>query len=168
MGQAAKARAWSIDERRTEVAKLLCKGWSNRRIAEHLGVGAATISRDSEVIAAEWAETRIRAIDHVRAVDLEKLASVESAALEIVETEADPDIKLRGLTGVVKTQERRAKLLGLDAAIEVQVTQRMSAEVSAMIETLRGQLSDAAFAEVIAALGGGSEEGEAGDEEPEG
>jgi IS30 family transposase len=157
-----KAKTLEIAQRRAEVSKLTFKRWSTRRIAEKLGVSHMTIARDVDAILTELAEAQTKDADKIRARECETLDRVEAAALGIVidaEVE-DKELALKAADRVAKIQERRAKLLGLDAAIEVQVTQRLATELDTVLETLRGKLSGEAFEEVVAALGGGGEESE--------
>lgn len=152
-----------IAERRREVAALTYRGWSTRRIAEKLGVGHATVARDVDAVLTELVEHQAKDAEKIRARELETLAQAEAAVLDVLADDSaeDTETRLKAVDRVTKVQERRAKLLGLDAAIEIQVTQRMSDQMTAVLDALRGRLSDEAFAQVVAALGGGSEGGEA-------
>lgn len=161
-----RGKKLALAERRAEVSDLTFQGWTTRRIAAKLGVSHATIARDVDLILTELAEHQIKDAEKIRARECENLARAESAALKILtgaEAE-DQELALKAADRIAKIQERRAKLLGLDAAIEVQVTQRLATELDTVLETLRGRLSGEAFEEVVAALGGGGEEGESEDE----
>lgn len=175
MANAQKGKELEVAERRAEVGRLTRKRWSSRRIAEHLGVSHTTVSRDVDILLTELAANAIKDADKIRADELETLADTEAKVIEILDrvraTESgtdkdgnedglDLDITLRAADRIVKVQERRAKLLGLDAAIEVKVQQEMSREVGALLDVLKGKLSADAFDEVVTALGGGSEESE--------
>lgn len=134
--EAARARAWSIEQRRAEVEKLLCKGWSERRIAAHLGVGKTTVHTDAEAVLDMLRQTQVKGAELVRARELEKLATAETVVLEVLEAgEVEPDTALKAIDRLVKVQERRAKLLGLDAPerIDATVAEGPSPEMAARL-----------------------------------
>lgn len=128
MADATRAREWKREERRADVAKLHARGWSVRRIAAALGVGKSTVAEDVDALLAELVSVRIADCEKARESELEKLASCEAAALDIVlqaeqaPGELDPDVVMRACDRVVKIQERRAKLLGLDAPEKLDAT----------------------------------------------
>lgn len=158
---AGKARAWAIGERRAEVARLLRKGWTERRIADHLGIPKSTAHEDAAFVAAELVANRVSDAEQCRALATERLAVVRSAAASIMSAArgTDPELALKAADRIVKVEERTAKMYGLDAATEVLVTQRLESELAAVVEALRGALDDAAFTKALAALGVSSAEG---------
>lgn len=161
MGRPASSKAWSIEDRRAEVARLLRLGYSVRDIAAEVGCSKSTAHEDAVAVAAELAESRIQDTEQARAVLADKLAVAERLVLRIL-TEAqseDAPIALAATDRLIKLHERYAKLFGLDAATEVLVTQRLESELAAVVEALRGALDDAAFTKALAALGVSSAEG---------
>jgi hypothetical protein len=92
-----------------------------RRIAQAIGAGKSTVAEDVDALLAELVSVRTTDTEKARTAELEKLATCEAAALDILtaaETDPgaqDPDVVMRAVDRVVKVQERRAKLLGLDA-----------------------------------------------------
>lgn len=161
MGQAKKARDWTITTRRAEVARLLRKGWTARRIAEAVGFSLGTVSADCKFIAAELVEHRIADTEQARALAAERLAVVTTTAAGILarSRSTDPELALKAADRIVKVEERTARMYGLDAATEVLVTQRLESELAAVVEALRGALDDAAFTKALAALGVSCAEG---------
>ena len=161
MGRPAREQARGIEERRTEVARLLRLGYSVRDIAREVGCSKSTAHEDVEAVAAELAASRLHDTEQARAVLADKLALAERLVLRIIsEAEAeDAPIALAATDRLIKLHERYAKLYGLDAATEVLVTQRLESELAAVVEALRGALDDAAFTKALAALGVSCAEG---------
>jgi len=56
--------------RRTQVIQLYLKGWPQTTIAEHLGIGQATVSRDINATHDEWVRSRIQDMDRLKAIEL--------------------------------------------------------------------------------------------------
>jgi transposase len=119
-----KGKELAITERRAEAARLTHKGWSTRRIAEHLGCSHATIANDVNALLSELVEHQIKDAEKIRARELEKLALAESAVIEVLErsSEEDADMVLKATDRIARLQERRAKLLGLDAPERIDAT----------------------------------------------
>jgi len=128
-----------IAERRKQVWKLRVKAWSIRDIAEKLEVSPATIHSDLEAVRVEVAdETKTAALRH-REVELARLDEwirigterLEAFRVEPVSETPDGEVTepphsddaiaplLNSLKGL---SERRAKLLGLDAAIKSELS----------------------------------------------
>ena len=61
-----------IEQRRTQVAELYLKAWTQASIAGELHVCQATISSDLKSLRHEWSESRIRNLDEVREEQLRK------------------------------------------------------------------------------------------------
>jgi hypothetical protein len=98
--------------------------WSARRIAEHLGCGHATVSRDVDAILTELSAHQTKDAEKIRARELETLAQAEAAVLKVLDrAEAeDFELVLKASDRIAKLQERRAKLLGLDAPERLDAT----------------------------------------------
>ncbi|MFI9200172.1 hypothetical protein [Streptomyces sp. NPDC053048] len=122
--------------RDAEAAELRAKGWHYRRIAEHLGIDVHTahqaVQRALKAIVQEPAE-------EVRTLELERLDRLYERAVEVLERRhvtvsqgkiiyeggeplADDGPVLQAIDRLLRIQERRAKLLGLDAATKTQVS----------------------------------------------
>lgn len=115
--------------RRRQVAALLLAGISDQsRIAEQLGVNQSTISRDIKVIEARWQAEAMQDITTAKGHDLERTERLIQAhwAGAIKGNRRDTD-------AVLNLMQHRAKLLGLEAARNVNVTlevQRLIARVA--------------------------------------
>jgi Homeodomain-like domain len=137
VGEASRAKKWQGAERKAEVARLTAKGWSCRRISGELGCSHATVARDQNEVLAELAEHRVKDAERIRANELEKLDRAEAACVAILERaeDADAELALKAADRIARLQERRAKLLGLDAPekVEAVVTEGPTPEVAARL-----------------------------------
>jgi predicted transcriptional regulator len=91
-----------------------CESKTQREIAEHFGI---TQQRVSEILSEAALEITQAASEELRKVELDKLDKLEQTAHSIVERfrEADPATVLGALDRLLKVQQRRAALAGLDA-----------------------------------------------------
>ncbi len=134
---AGKAREWAREERRTEVARLLKKGWTERQMAAELEVPKSTIHEDVEFIATELVEARIADAEKARALAADKLAVAERAVIQVLETasDVDPELALKATDRLVRIHERLAKMYGTDAPekIDATLTEGPSPEAAARL-----------------------------------
>lgn len=139
-----------IAKRREVVASLLLRGYTQRGIVEALAAGyvdkttgervgrflnpdtgeaytVGTINGDVKALRREWAKKRDEHTDLWLADELAKLAELEREAW-----------KVRNLELVLKTIDRRAKLLGLDAPTRVNLEGviKLPADVMTALEAL--------------------------------
>lgn len=124
MGAKAKALTWAIAERRTEVARLLRKGWTERRIADELGLTKSTVHNDVEAIATELVESRIADADKARALMTDRLVVAEIAVLATLESaeQQDPELVLKATDRLIRLHERLSKMYGTDAPEKLDAT----------------------------------------------
>ena len=108
-----------MDDRRHAVATLLREGKTQGQIATELGVSRITIVKDVAALRAEWQTLRERNRDAWMEMELAKLDAAEAVAWEHVRS--SPKSKLFGLDRVLAIIDRRAKLLGLDAPLKVDI-----------------------------------------------
>lgn len=126
-----------IAARRAEAIRLRTSGKTIREIAEALGVGVATAHDDVRTAMSELAR---EAEENVRAERGSQLSRLERAfrvledvleGVESVDSDDSPglsrDIKLKALDRLVKLEERRAKLLGLDAPERREIDAKVAA-----------------------------------------
>lgn len=111
-------------------------GNSYRAIAEQLDVSVATahasVQRALKTIRKENAET-------VRALELQRLDDSLMVALDIRDNPLTrDDIRLQAIATIVRLQERRSKLEGLDAPTKIE--HRITDSVDAAIEQLAAEL----------------------------
>jgi hypothetical protein len=141
--------------RDAQAARLRTRGLTYRQIADELGFAGP--GKAHEAVKRVLAETVQDAADDLRAVELERLDQMYQAALKVLETEhyaishgkviyledggpplADDGPVLAAMDRLLKIQERRAKLLGLDAPAKTNVT--VSDAITSEIEQLAAQL----------------------------
>lgn len=107
-------KAAEIAERRRVVASLLAKRMPQFEIAKTVGVSTATISRDITAIKAAWLEEAKQDVEVVIARELAELEDMEDDAAQ---AQSDPVWFEKRL----KVKERKAKMLGLDAATKSEI-----------------------------------------------
>lgn len=144
MGRSRKEDV-QIEHRRTQVADLFTKGWTQVAIAGELGVSQATISTDVKAIRQEWSEARIEDVGAAVALELKRTEVLHrETCLAWVRSQQPVEtiriIDRNGQKLVEKTvQERpgdprflqiahraikiRFRLLGLDAAVSDKLDQ---------------------------------------------
>lgn len=104
-------------ERRSQVAALWRGGFTMREIAATLGVGKSTVNRDIQFLVAEYQE---EARKNVTAQIARDLSRIERAAGKMASDALSGDAKAAG--ALVKLLERKARMLGYDGAIKIDVT----------------------------------------------
>lgn len=108
---------------RAQIVRLSVAGETQRAIAEELGLSQSQVCDDLGVARRQWSAERVRDLDGVTREELARLDDVEAKAIRGFEESksavagGDP----RFLDIRVKVQARRAKLLGLDAAAQVNI-----------------------------------------------
>lgn len=143
-------------QRAALAAELRSKGWTYTRIAEHVGY---THRADAYNAVKKVLEETVReAGENVRALELERLDRLEAAANEVLEREhvtvsngrvvvlhetplPDDGPVLAAIDRLLKIQERRARLLGLDAPTKqaITITPERAAALEALVEELGEQ-----------------------------
>lgn len=129
MASRANSRSKIQRERDLELtAELYLKGWTQRRIAERIGVSRQQITYDLRKLYDLWRESAVRNFDEHRARELAAVTHLEatywaawekSEARSVEGKTADGDP--RYLQGVERCIERRCKLLGLDAPDKIEI-----------------------------------------------
>jgi DNA-binding CsgD family transcriptional regulator len=118
-------------ERDAEAARLRSRGLSYRAIAAELGIDVHTahdaVQRALQAIRAEGAV-------EARTIELQRLDGLWEAVLAVLEratTEpgTESDTRLKAVATLLKVQERRARLLGLDAETKVSVSGGVTYEI---------------------------------------
>ncbi len=95
--------------RREKALELRAKGRSIRSIAKELGVSKSQVQRDIEKELQAAAADRKKIAGHIIDLELVKLDAIEKTAWEHIQ-----DGELSAIDRVLRSMERRAKLLGLD------------------------------------------------------
>src|SRR5437879_390141 len=103
--------------RREQVARLTLKGLSCTEIARELGISHPTVVRDQAVCRAEWKESALRSTEEHVAQDARRLECLLSSVWDLAQVGDDAAVNT-----ALKVLARKAKLLGLDKAANVDVT----------------------------------------------
>lgn len=101
------------EQRRQVVRVNLENGLTYRQIGQALGISAATVMRDFNVMKADWRK------EHVH--QIHDMISMEAARLDVILQAIMPQVRAKkpdhgAIELVLKTLDRRLKLYGLDAA----------------------------------------------------
>lgn len=105
------ANTEQLAQRRAQVAALRLMHYTQKEIADRLGVTQPTISTDLKAVRDEWAERRDEHYTEWVAEELAKLDALEKTWLpRALSRDADD----KALTKVLQIMERRARMLGLD------------------------------------------------------
>jgi predicted transcriptional regulator len=115
--------------RREKALELRAKGMSIRAIAGKLGVSKSQVQRDIEKELQAAAADRKKIAGHIIDLELAKLDALEKKAWEHI-----TDGELSAIDRVLRSMERRAKLLGLDKTGEVGDTGSLGDLVAAIRE----------------------------------
>ena len=109
-----KSEAAKREVRRKQVAANLLAGLTYRQMAGALGVGIGTIARDVKIIMGRWAR------EHVESVKQLMEARFDRALNAIWDDVRDGNIA--AINTMLKIEEQRAKLGGLNAPVKADVT----------------------------------------------
>jgi hypothetical protein len=106
-----------VELRRKKVAANLLGGLNYRQMAEALGVSIGTISSDVKIILGRWQREQVKdAGDYVQM----ELVRLDRALNAIWDRVLEGDLK--AIETMLKIEERRARLLDLDAPITIKAT----------------------------------------------
>jgi DNA-binding CsgD family transcriptional regulator len=145
----ACAKELQIEQRREKAAELRLAGHSIREIARALDVGIATIHSDIEAVLERTRDASGDAIEKDRRLSLARIDVAIKGLWESVKTGNHDSVR-----ELVRLEQRRAKLLGLDAAdkhevsgpggssIPLDVTAKAS--LALKLDELRARLTSAA------------------------
>ena len=117
--------------RREKALELRAKGMSIRAIADKLGVSKSQVQRDIEKELQAAAEGRKKIAGLIIDLELAKLDALEKKAWEHI-----TDGELSAIDRVLRSMERRAKLLGLDKTGEAGDTGSLG-DLVAVLEQMR-------------------------------
>lgn len=109
--------ALELEARRKTVAANLLAGLSYREIADAMHISLGTISRDANVILDRMKHEQITSLVKARTIDARRLDRALNALWSAV-LKGD----LPSIDRFLKIMERRAKLLGIDAPIQTELT----------------------------------------------
>lgn len=123
----------AASKRRARVAELLLQKVSPREIATRLSVRLKLIYDDIETIRASWREDAVHDIGAVLLHEIAQHASDEKKLRERWEVETQTKVWLDIYDRILRLQERRAKLMGLNAPDETVLDASTLTEVIATI-----------------------------------
>jgi hypothetical protein len=122
---------------RAKIAELRLKGWTQQQIAQAVDISLRTCIRELEILHRQWREEASEDIAAIKARELHKLDRMESEAWREWERSRVPHRKLvmeggkvtrveksgqtgdpRYLQAIMGIQDRRSRLLGLDAPVK--------------------------------------------------
>ncbi|MGQ4351973.1 hypothetical protein [Streptomyces drozdowiczii] len=155
-GKGRFARTLTTAEKEAEAARLRSSGWTYQRIADHLGWNNKGDAHHA--VQKVLRDTVQEAGDDLRALELSRLDVLYVAATDVLERhhvtvshgkivaglDGEPLLDdapvLQAIDRLLRIQERRARLLGLDAPIkkDVSLTDERVAAIEALAEELAG------------------------------
>lgn len=152
-GKGRFMRSVQAAQRDAEAARLRSEGHTLQSIVDRLGFHDRAAA--SRAIAKVYAETVTQPVEEIRARDLATLDELEARAWEVLRAKhvtvshgkvvdidgvplADDAPVLNAIDRVLKVQDRRAKLLGLDAPTraKVELTDTVTAEIQRLAAEL--------------------------------
>lgn len=152
-GKGRFARTLTTAQREAEAARLRSLGWTYQRIADELGWSNKGDAHHA--VQKVLRDTVQEAGDDLRALELSRLDTMYVAAMEVLERShvtvsngkvvtldgaplPDDAPVLAAIDRLLKIQERRSKLLGLDAPVkrDIALTDERAAAIEALVEEL--------------------------------
>ena len=130
---AAKPNRAKIADEQAAVLELRRKGYTVRQIAAQLGISKSTVQNRLDAAIAELVEPAAR---EVRLLELERLDAWQARLEGKLDDGEDP---AKVVPIALKVQERRAKLLGLDAPERAEVTQTVLPAADPAVAALLAQ-----------------------------
>jgi len=102
-------------EHRDACLRLRARGYTYKEIGEELGFTRQNAHLHVKAALKELNEDIAEQAEEVRRVEDERLAMALKVAIKIMEDGFEEDVQLKAIAQVVKLSDRRAKLWGLDA-----------------------------------------------------
>jgi len=144
----------NLAERRQRAVNLRKQGATYRAIAKRLAIEFEAESysesqafKDVDACLRELNKKQTHDTEEYRRLELERLDEWQARLLPAIQ---DGDIA--AIKVAVQLSDRRCKLLGLDAPLQVKVEELVESELQGFIESLRPVLSPETFREVLHAL----------------
>lgn len=109
-----------VEFRRTEIAKLLIRGWGPSRIAEHLSLPVNTVSTDIKVMEAQWRSTQLEQVEKVALYDLMRLEQAVDRLMPIIEKEG-VEKAIKAVDALAKVIQLRGDILGYRQGVTVDI-----------------------------------------------
>ena len=111
------SRRFKILERRKKIAALYKQKYTQKEIGEMLNISRRTVINDMNAIRDEWREDRVDDLNEVYMLDLVSLNRMERLIWKrLQQLEKDPRAGTRWMEMLLRLYDRRAKMIGYDAA----------------------------------------------------
>lgn len=126
-----------INERRRKVAAFTLNKYEQQDIADLLGVHQSTISRDIAFLNKQWLAATENDIKKMKAREVAELERMErdAAAMYVTAKNSDrPKDAVAWMEERLKIKDRRAKLLGLDTPIKLDVEEKKQIVVNLVMQ----------------------------------
>ena len=117
MNMSRKTGEAQREDRRRVVAANLLAGLTYREMAAALDISLGTVTNDVGIILGRWKREQVETADECAQIELRRLDRIVNAIWTDVQSG-----KLSSIDRMLKIMERRARLLGLDAKQELDVT----------------------------------------------
>lgn len=131
MAQRNSPTALRVKARRAEAARLRMLGLDYRSIAERMGVSVGGAHKLVKQASDEMRRDASEAIDIQRRIELERLDHATRVVMgQLSQLAASKRVNTHAPDQLVRLSERRAKLLGLDAATQLIVQQQLDAKLA--------------------------------------
>jgi hypothetical protein len=133
VGAAKGAELNEVERRRKTVATMVASHYSDREIAEALGVASSTVSDDVKAIREQWRQRFSDDYGNVLGEELAKLDLLEGALLaKALSGGPEGGMDLRAVDRLLAIWDRRVRMLGLDSRSRVELTVQLEKVAKAM------------------------------------
>lgn len=109
-----------VEERRRKVAQLLRAGASLRQIGKELGISPTQAKRDKDAYLRRMEAEGLSDMRAVHTLEVDRLDALVRAAWPLLQ-HTDPDIRLKAIGALLRINERRADMLGLEPPKRLEV-----------------------------------------------
>jgi hypothetical protein len=134
VGAATAGELNEVERRRKTVATMVASHYSDREIAEALGVASSAVSDDVKAIREQWRQRAIDDYGNILGEELAKLDLLERALLaKALSGGPDGGVNLPAVDRLLAIRDRRARMLGLDSRSRVEVTMQTELMAKALI-----------------------------------
>lgn len=160
---ASKAQQAQVAERRTRAIQLRMAGLTCQAVADQLGYGTASaasqdinralaqrLKQEDEQVAlmAALSSERLDAMTRTAWAEMRRRHTLVSNGRVMKDEDGaplpDPDQNLRAIDRLLRIEDRRSKLFGMDAALKVEVSDHVDSEIERLADQLAAAAAGAA------------------------